>query len=178
MCTHGEIRKSTFWLKKSTLSGAMFAYENWDDFCVTCVAWQTHRDHVVRPLCCRPASSASAVSSSHFPFPFNNFWRDVLISFKVCRTLYHYKIQVKFDIGNHLPNFYWVMALFWLSFCCSFPINNFWRDSLISFKLCRTLYHCKIQVKFDIGNHLPNFGWVMTFFDLVFVGVLILVSSQ
>ena len=23
------------------------------------------------------------------------------------------------------------------------------------------LYHCKTQVKFHIGNHQPNFGWVM-----------------
>ena len=95
-------------------------------------------------------------------------WRDVLISFKFCRTLYHYKIQVQLDIGNHQPNFGWVMALFWLSFCCSFPLNNFWRDALISFKLCRTLYHCRIQVKFDIGNHRPNFGWVMALFRLSF----------
>ena len=105
-------------------------------------------------------------SSSYFSFPFNNFWRDVLISFKFCRTLYHYKIQVKFDIGNHPPNFVWVMALFWLSFCCSFPLNNFWMDALISLKLCRALYHCKIQVKFNIGNHPPNFGWVMALFRL------------
>ena len=104
------------------------------------------------------------MSSSHFWFPFSNFWRDVLISFKFYRILYHYKIQVKFDIGNHPPNFGCVMALFWLSFCCWFQLSNFWRDALISFKLCRTLYHCKIQVMFDIGNHTPNFGWVMALF--------------
>ena len=93
-------------------------------FCVACVAWQTHRDHVC-PHRRRPASSslvassssASSVSSSHFSFPFNNFWRNVLISFKFCRTLYHYKIQVKSDIGNHSSNVDWVMALFRLSFC-------------------------------------------------------------
>ena len=75
------------------------------------------------------------------------------------------------------------MTLFWLSFFFfffffawggwvggegSFPLNNFWRDALISFKLCRTLYHCKIQVKFDIGNQSPNFGWVMALFRLSF----------
>ena len=113
------------------------------------------------------AWAAASVSSSHCSFPFNNFWRDVLISFKF-RTLYHYKIQIKFDIGNHPPYFGWVMALFRLSFCYSFPLNNFWRDALISFKLCRTLYHCKIQVKFDIGNHPPNFGWVMALFRFSF----------
>ena len=43
---------------------------------------------------------------------------DALISFKLCRTLYHYKIQVKFDIGNHLPNLAELrQALFKLSFC-------------------------------------------------------------
>ena len=27
--------------------------------------------------------------------------------------------------------------------------------SLISLEVCRRIYHCKIQVKFDIGNHPP-----------------------
>ena len=31
------------------------------------------------------------------------------------------------------------------------------------------MYHCKIQVKSNIGNHLQNFCQVMAFFDLVFV---------
>ena len=81
---------------------------------------------------------------------------------------YHYKIQVKFDVGNHPPNFGWVMAFFRLIFCCSFPLNNFWRGALMSFKLFRTLYQLKMQVKFNIGNHLPNFGWVMALFQLNF----------
>ena len=54
-----------------------------------------------------------------------------------------------------------------------------WRDALISFKVCRSLYHCKLQFKFDIGNHLPNFGWVMALFRLSFYcRVKILVSIQ
>ena len=57
---------------------------------------------------------------------------------------------------------------FFNSFCCSFLLSNFWRDALIQFRLCRTLYHCKIQVRFNIGNHLPKFGWVMTLFWLSF----------
>ena len=104
------------------------------------------------------SASSSAAASSHFSFPLNNFWRDALISFKVCKRLYRCKIQVKFDFGNHLPNFRWVMALFGFSFYCSFPISNFWRDALISLKVCRSLYHCKIQVKFEFGNHPPNSG--------------------
>ena len=78
------------------------------------------------------------------------------------------KIQVKFDIGSHPPNFGRVMALFRLTFCCSFPLNNFWRDVAIPLKLCRTLYQRKIQVKFDIGNHPQNFSWVMALFQLTF----------
>ena len=39
------------------------------------------------------------------------------ISFEVCRSLYHFKIQVKFDIGIHPPIFGWVMVLFRLIFC-------------------------------------------------------------
>ena len=98
-------------------------------FCVACVAWQT------QGLCCQSASSMS----SYFLFPFSNFWRNIWISFKFCGTLYYYKVQVRFNIGNHPPNFGWVMALLPLSFCCLFLLSNFWRAALISFKLCRTL---------------------------------------
>ena len=105
-------------------------------------------------------------------FPLNNFWRGALISFKLCRTLYHCKIQVKFDIDNHPPNLGWVMALFQLSFCWCvdnwFQINNFCRDALILLKVCRKIYHCKIQVKLDISNHPQNFGRVMALFRLRF----------
>ena len=93
-----------------------------------------------------------------------HFCTITFVSLEVCRSSYHSKIQVKFNIGNHSPNFGWIMALFWLSFYCSLPLNNFWWDALISFKVCRSLYHCKIQVKFNIGSHRPNFGWVMALF--------------
>ena len=138
-------------------------------FCVACVAWQTHRDD--RRLWWWGGGGWwwwSLMSLSHFSFLFNNFWRDLWISFKFWWTLYHYEIQVSFDIGNHPPNFGWVLAHFRLSFCYLFLLNNFWRDALISFKLCRTLYQCKIQVKINIGNHPPNFGWVMALFRLSF----------
>ena len=54
------------------------------------------------------------------------------------------------------------MCWYWLS------INNFCRDALILFEVCRRIYHCKIQVKFDISNHLQNFGRVMALFRLSF----------
>ena len=50
-------------------------------------------------------------------FPINNFCRDSLILVKVCWRMYHFKIQVKFDMRNHPQNFGWVMALFRFSFC-------------------------------------------------------------
>ena len=34
-------------------------------------------------------------------FPPNNFWRDALIALEVCRMVYHYSPEVKFDFGNH-----------------------------------------------------------------------------
>ena len=49
-----------------------------------------------------------------------------------------------------------------------FPLNNFCRDTLILLKLCRRVYHCKIQVKFDICNHPQNFGWAMALLRLTF----------
>ena len=49
-----------------------------------------------------------------------------------------------------------------------FPLNNFCRDALILLKVCRWLYHCKIQVKFNISNPLQNFGRVMALFRLTF----------
>ena len=54
----------------------------------------------------------------------------------------------------------WILLLCWYWF----PINNFCRKALILLKVCRRIYHCKIQVKFDISNHLQNFGWVMALF--------------
>ena len=32
-----------------------------------------------------------------------------------------------------------------------------------------SLYHCKIQVKFDIGNHRQNFGRIVALFRLSFL---------
>ena len=207
-------------------------------FCVACVAWQTHKDHIVRPRCLRRrcrrqrrrrrrrrhtfhfrstileemygfhsnfaelyisiqnrSSSILVLIRQIFAelwpffwlsfcgsFPLNNFCRDALISFKLCRTLYQHKIQVTFNIGNHPPTIDWVMTLFSTKFLlvCWYwlPINNFRRDALILLKVCRRIYHCKTQVKFDISNYPQIFGWVMSlFFDLIFVGLLILVSA-
>ena len=35
-------------------------------------------------------------------------------------------------------------------------------------KVCRRIYHCKIQVKFDIGNQRQNFGRDMALVQLSF----------
>ena len=136
---------------------------------VACIAWQTQGS------CCL---SAVAAASSHFSFPFNNFWKDILIAFKFCRTLYHYKIQVKFNIGNHPPNFGWVMALFRLCVCCLFLLSNFWRDAWIHSNFPE-LY---ITIKYRSSSILVIISQILAelwpFFNLVFVGVLILVSDQ
>ena len=83
--------------------------------------------------------------------------------------MYHCKIQVKFDINNHLQNFGRVMALFRLSFCWGVDIGfcsiTFCRNALISLKVCRRIYHCKIQVRFDIGN-LKNLVQIIGFYLL------------
>ena len=150
-------------------------------------------------------------------FRSRTFCSDALILLKVCRRIYHRKIQVKFDINNHPQTFGRVMALFRLKFCWRvdigfrsitfagmhwfywkfaeryiivkyrlglllviiriilvnlrpffdlvfvvevkykvkilFPFNNFWRDALISFEVCRMVYHYSIEFKFDFGNH-------------------------
>ena len=81
-------------------------------------------------------------------------------------------ITIKYRSSSILVIIRKILAELWpffdLVFCCSFPLNNFWRDALISFKFCRTLYHCKIQVKFNIVDNLPNFGWVMVLCRLSF----------
>ena len=64
-----------------------------------------------------------------------------------------------------------VMALFRLVLLMCwywFLINNFCRDALILLKVCRRIYCCKIQVKFDISNHPQNFGQVMAILRLSF----------
>ena len=73
--------------------------------------------------------------------------------FKVCRRIYHCKVQVKFDIGNHPQNFGRVIALYRLSLCCCVVVG--FRSIMfagLSLEVCRRIYHCKLQVKFDIGN--------------------------
>ena len=45
-------------------------------------------------------------------FSLNNFGRDALISFEVCRMLYHYSIEVKFDFGNYPKYFGRIIALY------------------------------------------------------------------
>ena len=46
--------------------------------------------------------------------PLNNLWMNALISFEVCRMVYHYSIEVKFDFGNHPKNFGRLIALYLL----------------------------------------------------------------
>ena len=60
-------------------------------------------------------------------------------------------------LGKNFSRWHFAIFIF-LSCVASFPLSNFLRDALISFKVYKSLYHCKIQVKFDIGNHPPNFG--------------------
>ena len=115
-------------------------------------------------------------------FPINNFCRDALILLKVCRRIYHYKIQVKFDISNYLQNFGWVMALFRLSFCWCVDFGF----GSITFAGMHWFYwkfaEGYIIVKYRSSLILVIICKILTelwpFFDLVFVGVLILVSDQ
>ena len=59
-------------------------------------------------------------------------------------------MQVKFAIGNRPPNVCRVMAFFDLFFVVVLI--------LISLEVCRRIYHCQIQVQFNIGNHPQNFS--------------------
>ena len=159
-----QCRRHIFRFRSITFEGMYWFHSNFEElytFCIT-IKYRSNFDVGNHPPVCGWAIALFRLSFC-CSFPLNNFWRDSLISFKLCRTYYHCKIQVKFNIGNHPPVFVWVMALFRLSFCCSFPLNDFWRDALILFKLRRTLYRCKIQVKFDIGIHPPYFGWLGPF---------------
>ena len=113
--------------------------------------------------------------------PLINLWRDALISFKLCRTLSQRKMQVKFNIGNHPPNVGWVMALLQLSFCWCVDIGfqsiTFAGMHWFYWKFAEG-YNRKIQVKFDKLIICKIVAELWPFFDLVFVGVLILVSDQ
>ena len=76
-------------------------------------------------------------------------------------------LYVKFDICNHPQNFGRVIALFRLSFCCCIGFCSI-TFARISLEVCRRIYHCKIQVKFNIGIHPQKFGHVMALFRLSF----------
>ena len=104
-------------------------------------------------------------TSDWYHFYFHQIYTD----FTAENKINHHKIQVKFDISNHLQNFCPVMSLFRLRFCWGVDIG--FRSIIL--KVCRRIYHCKIQVRFDIGNgnHPQNFGQVMPLFRLFVVGV-------
>ena len=129
-------------------------------FCVACVAWQTHRDHVVRWRRCLRHTFRFRSITFEGMYWFHSNIAELYITIK-------YRSR---DIGNHLPNFGWVVALFQLSFCCLFPLNDFWRDALY------------ITVKYRPSSILIIIRKILAelwpFFNLVFVGVLILVSYQ
>ena len=52
------------------------------------------------------------------------------------------------------------------------------RDALILLKVCRRIYHCKIQVSSILVIIHKIMVELWSFLDLVFVSVLILVSAQ
>ena len=89
----------------------------------------------------------------------------------------HYKIQVKFDIDNHPPNFGWVMALFRLSFFVRFRSITFERMHWFHSNFAE-LY---ITVKYRPSSILVIICQILAelqpFFHLVFVSVLISVSD-
>ena len=45
-----------------------------------------------------------------------------------------------------------------------FALNNFWRDAVITFEVCRIVYRYSKEVKFDFGNHPINFGRIIVLF--------------
>ena len=74
-------------------------------------------------------------------------------------------ITIKYRSSSILVIIHQILAELWPFFdlvfvgvLILFPINNFCRDALILLKVCRRIYHCKIQVKFDISNYPQNFG--------------------
>ena len=72
--------------------------------------------------------------------------------------------------ANMLVSKLWPMGLlFDLGFVCVLifvSAHLLCRDPSILLKVCRKIYHCKMQVKLDIGNHPLNFGKVMALFIL------------
>ena len=87
-----------------------------------------------------------------------------------------------FDIGNHQPNFGWVMARFRLSFCWCVDIG-FWSITFAGMHW----FYWKFAEGYIIVMYRSSLILVIIrkvlaelwpFFDLLFVGVLILVSAK
>ena len=135
-------------------------------YCVTSVAWQTHRDHVVRSRrqrrsrwcprrwCRRHTFRFCSITFEGMYWFHSNFaehyitikYKSSLILVVICQIFAELRpfINLVFVVRFHSITFDFIQTL------------------------QRTLYHCKIQVKFDIGNHMPNFGSVMALFRLGF----------
>ena len=111
-------------------------------------------------------------------FPIKNFCRDALIfsSPELCPwRANHYVVTqslASVSVGMGVSTVFWRLSASVLAQCLSFQ----WCASgelhclltSLVLKVCRRINHCKIQVKFDISNHLQNFGWVMALFRLSF----------
>ena len=90
-------------------------------FCVACVAWQTHRDHVVRPRRRRRRCRCR-----RHTFRFRSITFEGMYGFQ--SNLAELYITLKYRLSSILVfirQILAVMALFRLSFCCSLPLNNF-----------------------------------------------------
>ena len=85
-------------------------------FCVACVAWQTHRDHVILPhhRCRRHTFHFRSITFEGM-YGFHSNFAELYITIK-------YRSGLILVIIRQILA---VMALFQLSFCCSSPLNNF-----------------------------------------------------
>ena len=63
--------------------------------------------------------------------------------------------------------YFWLSLCWWVEILVS--VQHVLGDALISSEPCRWVYHCKIQMKFDIDNYLPNFGQVIALSRLHFL---------
>ena len=139
-------------------------------FCVACIVWQTHRDHVAHPS---TSGSALALCRRH-TFQFHS------ITFEGMRWLLSESAEgyiiVKYKSSSILVIICQTLAELWpflnlvfmVGLRCWFPFKKLWRGAFISSEVCRQVCHCRIQAKFDIGNYRQNFGRVMALFRLSF----------
>ena len=154
----------------------------WPWPCVTCIAWQTHRDHVVRPRCrcCHPRWRRHHRWCRRRTFCFFSITIEGMHCFH--SNFAGFYITIKYRSSSRLVIIRQILAELWPFFDLVFVVR-FWSITFEGMRWFHSNFaELYITVKYRSSMILVIIRQILAelwpFFDLVFHGVLVLVSNQ